>query len=63
MTGAILGNRCPNCGRCPAIRVGDTAFCANEECPLLCWIPSMTRAEFDALPVQIVNLVEGRNDA
>jgi len=36
---------CPMCGQPPQIQFSDQAFCGNDDCRVLTWIPSRTRAE------------------
>lgn len=46
MTGEPAGLACPACGGPPwMVTDGPQAWCADDDCPVLCWSPALSVAE------------------
>lgn len=56
MPGEPIGLHCPECGTLARFTIGVQAFCGNGACELLCWEPSMTLEEHEALPRHEIDL-------
>jgi hypothetical protein len=57
---APVGPDCPECGTWAEFLVGDNqAFCGNDDCRILMWDPTMTRAEMAAEGVHEIDLRDG----
>lgn len=52
-----VGLYCPECGKPPQLVIsGGDAFCGNDDCRILKWDPTLTRAEMAAAGVHEISL-------
>ena len=60
----ILTPRCPLCDQLPGMAFGEQAFCANDDCTILCWTLTLSLDEnlMDAGHIRL-EPTEGNGDA